>query len=161
MSLGVTADGRRDAPWLLTGAKHTSYAVPMAALRAAAEAGADEVVWISVDGVVLEGATSTVIVVQAGRAVTPPAQELGLLPGTTLAALAELAPSAGLPAGIGTRRVAVADLRGADEAMLVSSVRGVAPLVRVDGAPVAGGAVGPVTAALRDAFEEAVRRGGG
>jgi 4-amino-4-deoxychorismate lyase len=159
LSLGVTADGRHSAPWLLAGVKHTSYAVPMAALRVAAEAGADEAVWVSVDGAVLEGATSTVIVVRSGRAFTPPAAELGLLPGTTLAALGALAPGAGLPAGIGTRRIAVADLRDADEAMLVSSVRGVAPLVRVDAAAIGDGRVGPVTAGLRDAFEEAVRRG--
>jgi len=38
--------------------------------------------------------------------------------------------------------------------MLLSSVRGVAPVVELDGRPLP---VGPVTAALRDAFEALVR----
>jgi len=40
--------------------------------------------------------------------------------------------------------------------MLLSSVRGVAPVVRLDGRALP---VGPVTIALREAFEQAVREG--
>jgi 4-amino-4-deoxychorismate lyase len=50
--------------------------------------------------------------------------------------------------------VTLAELRGADEVMLLSSVRGVAPVVRLDGAE---RRVGPVTAHLRDWYETAVR----
>lgn len=160
LSLGVTATGRRDAPWLLAGAKHLSYAVPMAAQRFAQAAGVAEVLWVSADGEVLEGTTSTLVAVVDGRAWTPPPAELGLLAGTTAAALARLAERAGLADGITERRLALDELRAADEAMLVSSIRGVAPLIRLDGQPVGSGVVGAVSSTLRDALERAVRRGG-
>ena len=52
------------------------------------------------------------------------------------------------------RPVSLEELRGADEVMLLSSVRGVAPVVRLDGAE---RRVGPLTARLRDWYEAAVR----
>src|SRR6185369_5270441 len=150
LSLGVTAAGRGDAPWLLPGTKHLSYAVPMAAQRFAEAAGAAEVLGVS---------TSSLVAVLGGRAYTPPPAELGLLAGTTVAALARLAERAGLPGGIAERRITLTELAAADEAMLVSSIRGVAPLVRLDGRPVGTGEPGPVVITLRDALEDAVRRG--
>jgi branched-subunit amino acid aminotransferase/4-amino-4-deoxychorismate lyase len=54
------------------------------------------------------------------------------------------------------RRGSVAELATADEVMLLSSVRGVAPVVRLDDRPLG---VGPVTAELRAAFEQAVLTG--
>ena len=52
------------------------------------------------------------------------------------------------------RRGRAHELAEADEVMLLSSVRGVAPVVRLDGRALP---VGPVTIALREAFEQAVR----
>jgi D-alanine transaminase len=81
-----------------------------------------------------------------GMLVSPPA-EVGILPGTTLGAVSGQVP-------FEQRPVTVAELRAADEVMLLSSVRGVAPVVRLDGAE---RPVGPVTARLRDWYEAAVR----
>lgn len=149
MTLGVAADVRRDAPWLLGGVKSTSYAVNMATQRAAQQRGLDDAIWVSADGEVLEAPTATVAVVRDGRVATPPADEVGILPGTT--AEATLAHS---PLPVDVRRVRAEELHDADEVMLLSSVRGVAPVVELDGRALD---VGPVTAALRDAFEAAVR----
>ena len=52
---GLPATGTDAMPWLLAGAKTLSYAVNMAALRHAAGAGADDVVFVSSDGYILEG----------------------------------------------------------------------------------------------------------
>jgi 4-amino-4-deoxychorismate lyase len=153
LSLGVTADHRRNAPWLLGDVKATSRAVPMAAMRAAQAAGSMDAIWVSSDGEVLEAPNSTVVIVVDGTLVTPPAEEVGILPGTTVRAVEALA------GGIVERRITVDELRGAGEVMLLSSVRGVAPLVTLDGAPIGAATVGPVAAALRDALEEAVRSG--
>jgi branched-subunit amino acid aminotransferase/4-amino-4-deoxychorismate lyase len=131
----------------------------MAAQRFAEAAGAADVLWVSADGEALEGATASLVAVFAGRAYTPPPAELGLLAGTTVTALSHLAHRAGLADGIRERRIALTELVTADEAMLVSSVRGVAPLIRLDGQPIGSGAVGPTTITLRDAFERAVQRG--
>jgi 4-amino-4-deoxychorismate lyase len=145
LTLGVTADVRAASPWLLGGVKSTSYAVNMASQRAAQEAGAEDAVWISSDGQVLEAPTSTVAWVRDGVVVTPPADEVGTLPGTTAHVALGLAD---VPVEV--RRGTVEELRAADEVMLLSSVRGVAPVVALDGR---GLGVGPVTARLRDAFE--------
>lgn len=145
-SLGVSAAQRAEAPWLLGGVKATSYAVNMASLRLAHQEGADDVIWVSTDGQVLEAPTATVAVVIDGTLVSPPA-ELGILRGTTLAAVSAMVPFAQRP-------LTVEELRSADEVMLLSSVRGVAPVVRLDGAD---RAVGPVTDHLRAGYEAAVR----
>lgn len=149
LTLGVEAGTRIDAPWLLGGVKSTSYAVNMATQRAAVERGADDAIWVSSDGEVLEAPTATVAFVVDGRVVTPPADEVGILPGTT--AEAALAAS---PLPVDVRRAQARELQDADEIMLLSSVRGVAPVIQLDGRQLAPG---PVTTQLRAAFERAVR----
>ena len=149
LPLGVPAGLRADAPWLLGGVKSTSYAVNMASLRAAADRGADEAIWISSDGFVLEGPTSTVVWVTGGQLVSPDPADVGTLPGTTLAVLAGLVD-------VAYRRGTVHELAAATEIALLSSVRGVAPVTTLDGAPLVGGTVIP---ALRSAFESALLGG--
>jgi 4-amino-4-deoxychorismate lyase len=144
LSLGVPADARRDAPWLLPGAKTTSYATNMAALRHAAARGADDVIFVSCDGEVLEAPTATVVWVAGGVVCTPPAEELGILAGTTAA---ELLRRADLPTDV--RRARVADLHGADGVWLASAVRGLVTVAAIDGTPRAdGGLTGRLRAAL-------------
>ena len=144
LSLGISASQRSEAPWLLGGVKATSYAVNMASLRQACADGADDAIWISSDGEVLEAPTSTVAIMRRGILVTPPVS-VGILAGTTLAALLELEL---VPARV--RRMTVGELRDADEVMLLSSIRGVAPVTWLDGRQLGPG---PVTQRLRDAFE--------
>ena len=148
LPLGVAAGHRADAPWLLGGVKSTSYAVNMASLRAV---DTDDAIWVSSDGEVLEAPTATVAWVTAGRLVTPPAAEVSILPGTTMDVVLDLCGQQGVPVEV--RRGTAQELAAADEVMLCSSVRGVAPVVALDGRELG---VGPVTARLRDAFEAAV-----
>ena len=130
LGLGVPADFRSRAPWLLGGAKTLSYAVNMAALRHAAAQGADDVVFVSLDGQVLEGPTSTVVWSADGVLHTPP-PETGILPGTTMARLFARAAEAGRPTAVtpGT----VEDLHAADAVWLVSGVRSAATVHTIDG----------------------------
>lgn len=150
LTLGVPAALRPEAPWLLGGVKSTSYAVNMASVRTAEAQGAQDAIWISSDGYVLEAPTSTVAWVTDGVLVTPPADQVGTLPGTTAAVALGLSP---VP--VEHRLGTIEQLHAADEVMLLSSVRGVAPVVRLDGRELG---IGPVTAALRDAFEHAVQQ---
>jgi 4-amino-4-deoxychorismate lyase len=147
LTLGVSAEVRSTAPWLLGGVKSTSYAINMATLRHAAEQGVGDAIWISSDGFVLEAPTSTVAWVKEGRLTTPPA-ELGILPGTTLDVALGL-----LDVPHEVRRGTAAELAAADEVLMLSSVRGVAPVTELDGRALG---TGPVTARLRESFEAAL-----
>jgi 4-amino-4-deoxychorismate lyase len=130
LSLGIPADFRATAPWLLGGAKTLSYAVNMAAQRHAHAAGADDVVFTSLEGRLLEGPTSTVVWAAGGRLHTPPV-ETGILAGTTQARLFARAEDDGWPTAVSPGTVA--DLHGADAVWLLSGIRGAAPVTRVDG----------------------------
>ncbi|MBB4962649.1 aminodeoxychorismate lyase [Saccharothrix violaceirubra] len=127
---GFDADLAERAPWLLLGAKSLSYAVNMAALREAERRGADDVVFTTPSGEVLEGPTSTLVLVR-GRTLRTPPSALGILPGTTQAALFEVAAGAGWTTEVG--RVDVADLYDADAVLLASSVRLIARVHTLDG----------------------------
>lgn len=129
---GLRSDVASTSPWLLAGAKTLSYAVNRAAQREAVRRGADDVVFVSSDGLLLEGPTSTLIVRRGSRLVTPPAS-LGILAGTTQADLFEAAHLWGLATAIEPLRAS--DLVAADAAWLVSSVRHAAPIRAVDGEP--------------------------
>lgn len=129
-SLGLPAGVRETAPWLLGGVKTTSYAVSMAALREARRHDADDVIWLSTEGNVLEGPTATVVWAVGSTLCTVPA-ETGILIGTTTEHLLALAPKAGF--GVDRRAATVADLRSADAVWLISSVRGAAAVGAIDG----------------------------
>ncbi|MCU1593777.1 MAG: Branched-chain amino acid aminotransferase/4-amino-4-deoxychorismate lyase [Frankiales bacterium] len=144
LTLGITASQRAAAPWLLGGVKSTSYAGNMATIRHAKAEGCDDAIWVSSDGQLLEAPTATVAVVREGTLLTPP-PSVGILAGTTLEAVLalDLVP-------VTVRPVTAEELHQADEVMLLSSVRGVAPVSWLDGRELG---IGPVTRRLRDAFE--------
>jgi 4-amino-4-deoxychorismate lyase len=130
LGLGVPAGFRAQAPWLLGGAKTLSYAVNMAAVRHAHARGADDVVFTSLEGQLLEGPTSTVVWAAEGRLHTPPL-ESGILEGTTTTRLFARARETGWPTAVvhGT----VDDLHAADAVWLVSGIRGPATVRSLDG----------------------------
>ena len=132
LGLGVPADFRSSAPWLLGGAKALSYAVNMAALRHAHAVGADDVVLTSLEGRLLEGPTSTVVWAADGTLHTPPL-ETGILPGTTVARLFEQAANEGWPTA--WTHGTVDDLHAADAVWLLSGVRLAAVVHTLDGVP--------------------------
>lgn len=118
------------APWLLLGAKTLSYAVNMAALREADRRGASDVIFTATDGSVLEGPTVSVVLIRGRTLYTPP-PVLGILPGTTQAAVYRGAERAGFTAKI--EAVTVDDLYTADGLFLASSVRKLTRVHTLDG----------------------------
>ena len=127
---GYAIDVPARAPWLLLGAKTLSYAVNMAAIREAKRRGADDAVFTSSDGFVLEAPTASLILRRGDTFVTP-APNAGILHGTTQLSLFEHLQGQGYATGYET--IPAADLARADAAWLVSSVRLAAPIVAVDG----------------------------
>ncbi|SKB52296.1 4-amino-4-deoxychorismate lyase [Arthrobacter sp. 49Tsu3.1M3] len=140
---GYDSEVGERAPWLLLGAKTLSYAVNMAALRYAHRQGADDVIFTSADGRVLEGPTSTVLLahletsddgaggVRTIRRLITPQLDSGILPGTSQGALFTAAKAAGWELGYGP--LEPKDLLDADAVWLISSIRLLAPVNHIDG----------------------------
>ena len=122
------------APWLLMGAKTLSYAVNMAALREARRRGADDAIFLTHDGFVLEGPTSTVLLCTGGVYVSP-VPSGAILHGTTQQSAFENLRAAGEQAEY--RDVRVDELRAADAVWLLSSVRLAVQVTELDGRPLA------------------------
>ncbi|MFK4483717.1 aminodeoxychorismate lyase [Curtobacterium sp. AB7] len=127
---GYRHDVERTSPWLLQGAKTLSYAVNMAALREAARRGADDALFVSSDGYVLEGTRANLILKVGDRLVTP-RTDIGILAGTTQADVFRFAEQQGIETAY--ELVTLADLQAADALWLVSSVRQAAPIRSVNG----------------------------
>lgn len=129
---GLRADAGSRAPWLLAGVKTLSYAAHSAATREARRRGADEAVFVSADGFVLEAPTASVLARFGDRAVTPP-EDQGILPGTTVARAAGVLASAGVT--LQHRPLPAAELTGCDGLWLLSSGRRAVPVIELDGRP--------------------------
>ena len=117
--------------------------------------GAYEALMCDGHGRLAECSTSNIFLVKAGLVRTP-ALEIGILHGITRQKVLELAKKNGI--AFEEAALAPDDLRRADEAFLTSSVRGVLPVVRVDGQPIGDGRPGPVTRKLM-ALYDALTRG--
>jgi 4-amino-4-deoxychorismate lyase len=131
---GYRHDVATTSPWLLQGAKTLSYALNAAALREAARRGADDVIFISSDGFVLEAPTASVLLREGNRFCTPPS-DLGILAGTTQRRAFEFLRVYGYETD--AVRLRASELTRADAIWLVSSIRQAVPVTELDGAPVA------------------------
>ncbi len=146
LQLAIGATARRASPWLLPGVKSTSYAVNIAAQTEARRRGADDALFLSLEGIVLEGPTSNVWFVEDGVLHTP-ALDLGILAGVTRDTLVDVAADARITVESGAYELD--RLARATEVFTSSSIREVMPVVRLDGAAVAEGRPGPVAAAMQ------------
>jgi 4-amino-4-deoxychorismate lyase len=131
---GYRHDVAQTSPWLLQGAKTLSYAVNKSVLREAARRGADDVIFLSSDGYLLEGPSASLIVRFGNRVVTPRV-DLGILEGTTQVAAFDYFAAEGYETSY--ELLTPADLAGADGLWLASSGRQIAPISRLDGQEVA------------------------
>ncbi|HTN56224.1 MAG TPA: aminodeoxychorismate lyase [Microbacterium sp.] len=134
---GYDLEAAQRAPWLLLGAKTLSYAVNMAALREARRRGADDAVFVTPDGHVLEAPTASLIL-RTGDGFVTPAPSGGILHGTTQLSVYEYLEARGFPTRYAT--LTTSDLTAADAAWLVSSIRLAVAVTAVDGAPLASDA---------------------
>lgn len=124
------------APWIRpvdtyapASAKTMSYGPNMAASRAAQRAGGDDALLLSLEGLVLEGPTFTVMWLHDGVLFAPDVA-LGLVDSISRRALTEIAEEEQLECRRG--HYTVADVLAADEVLTCSSVRPVRPLSRLD-----------------------------
>ena len=143
-------------PWVrhaagpVVGIKSTSWAVESRGLAEAARRGVDEGIWRNQRGHLTEACTANLFLVRGRRLFTAAPRD-GLLPGITRGHALTSARSLGMTVHEGKLRRR--RLEDAEEAFLTSSVRGVRPLVEVDGRPVGSGRPGPATARIASAVE--------
>lgn len=149
------ASGRRNEHSMTAGLKTLAFTDSITAMLEARRDGADEALFLDTDGHCSEATASNFFAMIDGRLATPPTT-CAALPGITRAAVIELA--AGLGLRVDDRPIEVAKCKFATEAFLTSSLRGIAPLVRLDGQAVGTGKPGPVTRQVMTAYAELVNR---
>jgi branched-chain amino acid aminotransferase len=154
MSVVVPTRLRNDRRALAPAAKTGNYLNNALALVEAKRAGGDDAVMLNSDGHVTEATTANVFWAKGGEVRTP-SLECGILAGITRTLLIWTMRQEGVAVVEG--RFGVDELRDCDEAMLTGTIRGVSPVVRIDGRRVGDGRPGPLTrkiAALNDGVIE-------
>jgi 4-amino-4-deoxychorismate lyase len=149
LQLAIGALIRQESPWLLPGVKSTSYAVNIAAQEEARRRGADDALFLSLEGIVLEGPISNIWFSEQG-ALRTPSLDLGILAGVTRDTLLEQAQALGVGVEQGT--YSLARLAAADEVFTSSSVREVMPVVTLDAHAIGDGRTGPLAQQMQAAL---------
>jgi branched-chain amino acid aminotransferase len=149
---------RRDPENPLASLKTTSRADYVFARLEARRAGADDALFLTVDGFLSEGTSANLFLIRADELATP-ALACAILPGTTRSWILGWGVRVGLrpsEAWLTTR-----DIAEADEAFLCSSVAGILPVTRFGEAPIGTGLPGPWTRRARADREAFIRGTGG
>ncbi|MBS1196306.1 MAG: D-amino acid aminotransferase [Proteobacteria bacterium] len=156
---GVSAITAQDTRWSRCDLKSTALLANVLLRQESADGGHAETILLR-DGYLTEGSTSSVLIVQQGTLIAPPASNF-ILPGITSEVILELASQNNLP--MAHRPVTEAELRSADEILLTSSTKEVLAVTQLDGKPVGDGQVGSVTRQLQtwyQGFKSTVMRHG-
>ncbi len=139
-----------DIRWARCDIKSVALLANVMACQQAKENGADEAVFVR-DGVITEGSHTNFSAIFDGQLVTAPKSNY-ILPGVTRKVVLDLCPELGIP--VKEFPIFEADLKHADECMLLGTTAEVMPVVQVDGWQVGNGSPGEVTMKLLRAFRE-------
>jgi D-alanine transaminase len=153
----VSAITYPDQRWRRCDIKSVGLLPNVLARQAAREQGAYEAILVDAAGNVTEGAATSVWIVDAAGSLRSRALDELVLPGCTRAALMTLLRQESIE--FSERGFTVAELRGAREAFLTSASSFIKPVLRLDGAAVGEGRVGPVTCQLFEMFARHVTGG--
>lgn len=149
---GLTASvaaGRRNQRAMTAGLKTLAYADSIVALLEARRRGDSEALFLDTDDHLSEATASNLFAVIDGSLLTPPVG-CGALPGITRECVMEIAAFRGVR--VEERAFGIDVLQRATEAFLTSSLRTIAPLVRVHGVSIGAGAPGRITGTIADAY---------
>jgi branched-chain amino acid aminotransferase len=115
--------------------------------------GYSEGIALDVDGLVSEGSGENLFLVKKDTLVTPPLAS-SVLPGITRDSILALAGRLGIP--VREERIPREALYIADEAFLVGTAAEITPLRSIDKIVIGGGARGPITGRLQQAFFDVI-----
>ncbi len=144
---------RRDPASPLATVKTTSRAEFVYAQLEAHHRGADDALFLTIDGYLAEATSASFFLVE-GVGLATPSLDCGILVSTTRQWIIS---SGGPGLGLAVRQdhLTPSDLFAADEAFLASSVAGIVPIISVDGRPIGAGTPGVWTLRLRALREKA------
>ncbi|MBZ9602985.1 D-amino-acid transaminase [Phyllobacterium chamaecytisi] len=146
---GISAMTVADLRWKRRDIKSTSLVAQVLPKLAASRAGCDEAI-LHDDGLVTEGASTTVFIVNGdGALITRPLSN-EVLPSITRRAILDLCDCGNLP--VIERTFTVGELLAASEVFLVGATFFVVPVTRIDGTVVGDGKRGEVTTALQKRY---------
>jgi D-alanine transaminase len=144
-----------DLRWARCDIKTVGLLPNVLAKQAARERGAAEAILVDENGMVTEGSSTSVWIVDASGALRTRHLDHAILPGVTRAALKTLAEERQIR--VEERAFTADELASAREAFITSATSFVRPLTMIDDRPVGDGTPGPVTRRLFDLFAEHVR----
>lgn len=147
---GVATWLMEDQRWARCDIKSTSLLANVLARQQAVEHDAVEAI-LHRDGLVTEGAASTVVIVSDGVLVAPPA-DASVLPSVTLQLAWEIAEAADISRA--RRWFTVIELLAADEVIMLASGRELVPVGRVDDTTIGDGTPGPLWRRLFRLYQE-------
>ena len=116
--------------------------------------GFDEALVLTPDGHASEASAANLFVVRDGVLLTPPVSD-DILEGVTRKAVLELAEVLAIP--VESRSIDRSEIYVADEMFLCGTGVQLSPVVELDHRKIAGGAIGPITKQLHEAYYAAVR----
>jgi D-alanine transaminase len=146
---GVAAVTAEDTRWSRCDIKSTALLANVLLKQLAVDSNAAETILVR-DGMMMEGASTTVHVVLDGEIRTPPKSH-SILPGTTRDVVSELATRSGIP--FQAVPVSEKELRKAAEVFIAAATIGTLAVTRLDGQPVGAGVPGPVWKQIHAALE--------
>lgn len=144
---GLSAITVEDFRWRRCHIKATTLLANVLMKQRASEAGAQEAI-ITANGEVIEGSSTSVLIVRSDTLISPP-DTPSRLPGTTRDAALELAREW---MSIDIRPITVAEMFAADEVWIAAATRDVLPVTTIDGKPIGSGKPGPQCERMRAAF---------
>jgi branched-subunit amino acid aminotransferase/4-amino-4-deoxychorismate lyase len=151
----VASSVRRDPANPLAALKTTSRADYVFARLEAERAGADDALFVTIDGHLSEATSANIFLIRRARELATPSVDCAILAGTTRDWLLGWASSVGLvPVQC---RLSPADLAAADEAFVSSSVAGILPVTRWEGDAIGNGRPGAFTLRARADRERFMR----
>ncbi len=149
-SEGFAAISLPDDRWQRCDIKSTSMLANVLARESATQSGALEAL-LERDGFLVEGAASAIGCVIDGRLCLPP-ESNAMLPSVTRHLTMDIASDIGVATHIAP--ISMDEVRAADELLLMSSTKEIAPLTSLDGALIGTGKPGPTWDALFTAYQE-------
>ena len=154
---GATAITVDDTRWGRCDIKTVQLLSNSLAKQKSLDAGCDDAIFVSDQGVVREGTSSNLFIVSGGRLTTHPLTD-NILPGITRMVVLNLCKDAHL--AVEESFFGTDALLGADEVFLTGTVTELLPLVRIDDQSIGRGDVGPITRRLYDLLRKQAMAGG-